>query len=291
MENPDFLLEKIIFSTFGGEEKIIEYHLVAAGNLNQAIYLKTAQQEYFLKTNHQNNPDIYKRESEGLDWTRNHCSLHVPKVIVTGTYGDTQYLLMEWIRASRSHPDYSEKLAEGLAELHMCTRKKFGLDVNNYISVLPQNNEPEMDWTSFFIQKRLEPMIQRAFYEGYISEKSLKEFRMIYPKLNDFFPHEKPSLLHGDLWSGNVMVNSLGFPSLIDPAVYFGHREMDLAFSKLFGGFDPSFYKAYQEVFPLDPGFEQRVEVYNLYPLLVHLNLFGTTYLSGITRVVKKLLR
>ncbi|MEX2566172.1 MAG: fructosamine kinase family protein, partial [Cyclobacteriaceae bacterium] len=209
----------------------------------------------------------------------------------TGTCEDTQYLLMEWVRTSKSDPAFSKKLGEGLAELHMHTQKEFGLDVNNYISVLPQNNENEMDWTSFFIQKRLEPMVQRAYYEGHISENFLREFRMIYPKLKGFFPYEKPSLLHGDLWSGNVMVNSLGLPSLIDPAVYFGHREMDLAFSKLFGGFDPSFYKAYQEVFPLDPGFEQRVEVYNLYPLLVHLNLFGSSYLSGITRVVKKLLR
>jgi fructosamine-3-kinase len=119
----------------------------------------------------------------------------------------------------------------------------------------------------------------------------LKKFQRIYPVLENFFPKEKPALLHGDLWSGNIMRGKNGMPVLIDPAVYYGHREMDLAFSRLFGGFESLFYESYETVFPLEPGFEERVPVYNLYPLLVHLLLFGKSYLSGIEKTVNRLLR
>lgn len=290
MEDPEQLLEAILVQIFGGSQVLEDYRLVAAGNLNQAIFLQTDKGAYFLKTNHQSNTDLYKKEAEGLELIRSNCSLHVPEPIAEGTLEDTNFLLMDWISPAKTKTNYWERLGEGLAELHICTQSLFGLDSYNYISVLTQSNQPTQDWKSFFIQQRLEPMLQKAFYENLITSKYMEEFREIYPRLAGFFPKEKPSLLHGDLWSGNVMVNSVGLPSLIDPAVYFGHREMDLAFSKLFGGFDPRFYAAYEQVFPLEPGFNQRVAVYNLYPLLVHLNLFGSSYLSGISQTVKKLL-
>ena len=290
MEDPEQLLEAILIQVFGGSQVLVNYSLVAAGNLNQAIFLQTDKGAYFLKTNFQSNTDLFKKELEGLELIRSNCSLHVPEIIAEGTLEDTNFLLMDWISPAKKQTAYWEKLGEGLAELHMSTRSLFGLDTNNYISILDQSNQPTQDWVSFFIHQRLEPMLQRAFYENLIPQKYMEEFREIYPRLDGFFPNEKSSLLHGDLWSGNIMVNSSGLPSLIDPAVYFGHREMDLAFSKLFGGFDPRFYAAYDQVFPLEPGFDQRVAVYNLYPLLVHLNLFGTSYLSGISQTVKKLL-
>ena len=145
-------------------------------------------------------------------------------------------------------------------------------------------------WVDFFIAQRLEPLLGKAYFEGLIEEDFLKKFRAIYPRLHEFFPKERPSLLHGDLWSGNVMADSHGFPALIDPAVYFGNREMDIAFSRMFGGFDQRFYDAYDAVFPLSDGFEERKDVYNLYPLLVHLLLFGKSYISGIQKVISKLI-
>jgi fructosamine-3-kinase len=172
----------------------------------------------------------------------------------------------------------------------MTTADQFGLHQDNFIASLGQDNTTNTSWTKFFIENRLEPLIGKAFYDSLISEKFLYRFREIYAKLESIFPKEKPALLHGDLWSGNVLRDNSGNPALIDPAVYYGNREMDLAFSRLFGGFDEGFYQAYEAVFPLEPDFEIRTDIYNLYPLLVHLHLFGKSYLSGIEKTINRLL-
>ncbi len=281
---------QVFLEVFGRELECAEYRMIAAGNINQAIYLNTEKGEFLLKTNHQDFTDLFKREKEGLDLLRSNCQLLVPQAIAEGRLEDRNFLLMEWIKSGKTVSEYSQVLGEGLAELHMATQSHFGLEVDNYISILPQSNEMRSDWVSFFIEKRLEPMLQRALYEGLVDERFVARFREIYPKLNGYFPNEKPSLLHGDLWAGNVITGPKGLPAIIDPAVYYGHREMDLAFSKLFGGFDHRFYQTYHSIFPLEPGFEERVDVYNLYPLLVHVNLFGRGYLSGVERTVKRLL-
>lgn len=290
MESLEGLFAHATLLAFGQSLAVQQYQLVAAGTRNQAIYLETEQGAYFLKTNHESAAEIFKRESEGLNWVRRNCSLYVPQTLAQGSYEDRHFLLMDWIPSAPKQPDYSERLGEGLAELHMCTAKSFGLDRNNYIAILPQNNDWKDRWFDFFVEKRLEPQLQLAYYNQLVDEKFLDRFRSLYPFLEGFFPVEKPALLHGDLWSGNVLPDAGGSPALIDPAVYFGHREVDLAFSRLFGGFDSRFYEAYQDVFPLEPGFEDRVAVYNLYPLLVHLNLFGKAYLSGIQQTLRRFL-
>ncbi|WP_439483069.1 fructosamine kinase family protein [Cyclobacterium plantarum] len=288
MDSPDELFDHICLTVFGGANSILNYRLVAAGSMNQAIYLNTEKGAFFLKSNFEQEADIFPREREGLDLLRENCNLYVPDTVAVGQFEDRHYLLMHWISSSFPKPDYSSRLGEGLAELHMCTSRQFGLDNDNYIAVLPQKNTWKSSWTSFFIENRLEPQLQLAFYKGLIDQEFLHYFRSIYEVLQDFFPSEKPALLHGDFWTGNIMVDSKGLPALIDPAVYFGNREMDLAFSRLFGGFTNGFFEAYQQVFPLEPGFEERVPVYNLYPLLVHLNLFGKAYLPGIQKTLKR---
>jgi fructosamine-3-kinase len=164
----------------------------------------------------------------------------------------------------------------------------FGLDSDNYIASLHQKNHQTDNWADFFIEQRLEPMLGMAYFDKLIPLDFLKKFQTIYTKMNSLFPKEKPALLHGDLWSGNVICDQNGKPCLIDPAIYYGHREMDLAFSRLFGGFDSRFYEAYESILPLEPDFESRIGIYNLYPLLVHLNLFGTAYLPGIEKIIKR---
>ncbi|SHN19744.1 Fructosamine-3-kinase [Cyclobacterium lianum] len=288
MEAPEELFDHISLTVFGGNNRILNYRLVAAGNMNQAIYLNTEKGSFFLKTNFEEDSDIFPREREGLSWLRDNCSLYVPETLAQGQFEDRHYLLMDWISSAFPKPDYSSRLGEGLAELHMCTSRQFGLDKDNYIAILPQKNRWTDSWPAFFIENRLEPQLQLALYKGLVDQDFLRYFRSIYERLQEFFPSEKPALLHGDLWSGNVMTDASGLPALIDPAVYFGHREMDLAFSRLFGGFTSGFYEAYQAVFPLEPGFEERMPVYNLYPLLVHLNLFGKAYLSGIQKTLKR---
>ena len=162
------------------------------------------------------------------------------------------------------------------------------MDHSNYIGRLPQRNAFEETWVDFFIEHRLEVQLGLAIYNGHVDSFYADRFRSIYAVLPDEFPDERPCLLHGDLWSGNVMIGPKGEPVILDPAVFYGHREAELAFTRMFGGFDPYFYSAYNEATPLEVGFESRIDLYNLYPLLVHVNLFGTSYLSGVERTLKR---
>jgi protein-ribulosamine 3-kinase len=282
--------EKILFTSLGFVPEISNVRLVSAGNINQAIYIETDFRPFLLKLNFDPNEAIFQKEAEGLELLRKNCFLKIPEVIAYGQQEGQNYLLMEYIDSGSHKPDYWHQLAEGLAELHMSTKSLFGLDEDNYIASLPQKNESMENWSGFFIYNRLDPLIGRAYYENLVSKDFLVRFQRIYTKLEGFFPKEKPSLLHGDLWSGNILRTEEGKPALIDPAVYYGNREVDLAFSKLFGGFDAQFYEAYDAVYPLEPDFEERVGVYNLYPLLVHLILFGKAYLPAIEKGIAPLI-
>jgi fructosamine-3-kinase len=283
------IYEKILFLSVGTSVKLNQTQLVAAGNINQGIKLETSNGPFFLKTNFEDRRDIFEKEADGLEYLRINCPLQIPEVISLGREEDYNFLLLEWISPEKTNPTYWQELGLGLAQLHMTTRQDFGYKTDNYIASLSQQNILIHPWTEFFIQNRLEPLIGKAYYESLVDLDFLKKFQKIYPVLEDFFPKEKPSLLHGDLWSGNIMRGKNGSPVLIDPAVYYGHREMDLAFSRLFGGFEESFYQSYETVFPLEPGLNERLPVYNLYPLLVHLLLFGKSYLLGIEKTVNKL--
>ncbi|MBA4302332.1 MAG: ketosamine-3-kinase [Cyclobacterium sp.] len=281
------IYQKVIFETLGPMAQLNSAVLIAAGNQNQGIKLDTSEGTFFLKLNFNHERDIFAKESEGLQKLRKATFLKVPQTYGYGQVEDYNYLLSEFIPTSRQQLDYWEDLGLGLAQLHLTHSKQFGLESDNFIASLHQKNDHHDNWPDFFIKQRLEPMLGKAYFDRLIPLDFLKKFQTIYSKMNSFLPKEKPSLLHGDLWSGNVICDQEGKPCLIDPAVYFGHREMDLAFSKLFGGFDSRFYEAYESIIPLEPDFESRIGIYNLYPLLVHLNLFGVAYLPGIEKIIK----
>lgn len=282
------IYEQVILETLGPMALLKSANLIAAGNHNQGIRLETSEGIFFLKLNFDHEKKILAKEAEGLQLLRKSTFLKIPQFFGHGRIEDYNYLLSEFIPSARQQLDYWENLGLGLAQLHLNTSRKFGLDSDNYIASLHQRNHQFDNWLDFFIEQRLEPMLGRAYFDRLIPLDFLKKFQTIYPKLESIFPKEKPVLLHGDLWSGNVICDGEGQPCLIDPAVYYGHREMDLAFSKLFGGFDSRFYYAYDSIVPLEPDFESRMGIYNLYPLLVHLNLFGTAYLPGIEKILKR---
>ena len=288
MLDPLEIYEQIVMETLGPLTQFKSASLIAAGNHNQGVRLETSKGPFFLKINFDHERDILQKEALGLKKLKKSTFLKVPETYGSGRIEDYNYLVSEFIPSSRQHLDYWEDLGMGLAHLHLNSNSHFGLDSDNYIASLVQKNQSFDNWLDFFIEQRLEPMLGKAYFDRLIPLDFLKNFQSIYPKLESLFPKEKPALLHGDLWSGNVICDQEGKPCLIDPAIYYGHREMDLAFSRLFGGFDSRFYEAYESILPLEPGFEARMGVYNLYPLLVHLNLFGTAYLPGIEKTLKR---
>lgn len=172
--------------------------------------------------------------------------------------------------------------------MHRNSSGQFGLDHDNYIGSLPQRNRFSASWAEFFVRERLAVQLQLAIDGGRIERQIASKFSAVFQRLHEWVPAEPPALLHGDLWSGNLLTSFAGNPCLIDPAVYFGHREMDLAMMRLFGGFHVDCFHAYAETFPLTPGFEDRADLYNLYPLLVHVNLFGGGYAAQVASIINR---
>lgn len=276
-------------SLLGSSVELQSIQMASGGSINQAYNLRTNQGLYFLKYNErQRFPKMFELEAKGLELLSAHSSFEIPKVIASGHFEEKSYLLLEGIQASTRAMNYWEEFGRNLAQLHKYAADKFGLDQDNYIGSLPQPNHWTESWSEFFVQHRLEYQHQMARDAGLVDATISQLFNKFYPQLENLFPEAQAALLHGDLWSGNFMTNQKGQATIFDPAVYFGHREMDIAMSHLFGGFQKPFYAAYHEAFPLDQGWEERIEICNLYPLMVHVNLFGTSYANRVKAILKR---
>jgi len=258
---------------------------VGGGSINQATVLKTTCGPYFLKYNSASlYPNMFVLEERGLQRLHDTGEVHVPQIISPGEIGEFSFLLLEYVDSAAPGKTFWEDFGSSLANMHKHTSDQFGLDHDNYIGSLKQSNNIHSSWASFFIEERLEPQVQMAN----LSPDVEKMFNKLYTRLDEIVPAEVPALLHGDLWSGNYMTSARGEPTLIDPAVYYGHREMDIGMTKLFGGFDERFYASYNAVFPMESGWESRMDICNLYPLMVHVNLFGGSYLSQVNVILDK---
>ena len=261
---------------------------VGGGSINMAYAVETGTGRFFVKLNSSARyPQMFEKEALGLSALANAGELPVPEVIGFDENHEQAFLVLKFIEAGVPSSGFWEDFGRGLARLHGHTADKFGFEHDNYIGSLPQSNTFHDTWTEFFIRERLMPQISRAFNSGLLTQSDRKAFERFFHRLDTIFPNEPPALLHGDLWSGNFMVNRSGKAVLIDPAVYYGHREMDLGMSQLFGGFHRRFYDAYHEEKPLKPGWEKRLDYCNLYPLLVHVNLFGGNYTYDVRRILK----
>ena len=262
---------------------------VGGGSISSTYKILSSAGMFFLKVNDAEYAGaMFKIEAEGLALLRENSSFTIPQVISINNESNRAFLIMDYIESSSRNRNYWENLGGSLAELHKQTNLSFGLIHDNYIGSLPQQNKFADDWSSFFIERRILPMVKLAVNNGLVTNAFVAKIELALIEIVELMPKDPPALVHGDLWSGNLMVDSSGQPCLIDPAVYYGHREMDIAFSHLFGGFEQRFYEVYQDVYPLEPGFDSRIDIYNLYPLLVHLNLFGRSYLGQIEHILTR---
>jgi len=276
-----------VLRPFDIDVSIQSFSPAAGGCINSGGKLDTSLGRYFLKWNDAARyPRMFEKEAAGLTMLAERKAIRIPKVAQLGEAGRYQFLLLEYIESISKSKDYWETTGRQLARLHHHKLDAFGLDHDNYMGSLHQRNAPQPTWVEFFIEERLKVQLNLASATGMVSADTLKKFDVLFSKLPALLPEEKPALLHGDLWSGNLMVDDRGAGCLIDPAVYGGHPEVDLAMTQLFGGFDDRFLAGYQEEQRLLPGFRERFDLYNLYPLLVHVNLFGTQYLNSVNSIL-----
>lgn len=290
MELSDSLLNLILpylKREFSANAAITSFNEISGGCINHGGVLVTTEGSFFLKWNSSHKyPHMFVAEAIGLNLIASTNAIQVPKVIGTVEDDIHQIIILELVNNDAPAKNYWKQFGVGLAHLHATRHDYFGLADHNYIGSLKQWNDPSESWVDFFIKKRLKVQLQLAASAG-LDVNVIQKFDALFKKLKHLLPMEKPSLLHGDLWRGNL-ITSQGRPCVIDPAVYYGHREADLAMTQLFGGFDPSFFHAYEEILPLEAGWRDRLDLYNLYPLLVHLNLFGRSYRSQIVSILKR---
>ncbi|HYE53273.1 MAG TPA: fructosamine kinase family protein [Chitinophagaceae bacterium] len=256
---------------------------VSGGSINTTWQIDTDRHTFFCKINNAKHyPGLFEIEAAGLNALKQAGCIKVPEVIAVSNFGSQQVLILEYIKPGSRTTGFWELLGQQLAKLHSVQQTRSGFEHDNYMGALPQQNEWTNDWHTFFRDKRLKPQIELARQHGLLSNGHVKLFEKLYDRLPEIFTDEPASLLHGDLWSGNFLCNTQQEPVLIDPAVYYGNSSMDLAMTTLFGGFHKKFYDAYAWWRPFPSNYEEQWQVCNMYPLLIHLNLFGSSYLASI---------
>ena len=267
---------------------VVSQSPVNGGSINECFQVKLADgQSFFLKRNKLHEfPGMFLAEKKGLELLAQ-SGAPTPTVLACWEEEPNQFLLLEYLKPQISSKEDWEKAGTHLAQLHQTTAENFGLDHTNYMGSLMQRNNFCNSFQEFLIVYRLGDQIRIARDSSLLQSTHVRAFERLFLRLDELIPSEKPALIHGDLWTGNVHETQHGI-YFIDPAISFSHREMDLAMSQLFGKLPEEFYRAYQEAFPLEQDWQKRIAIFNLYPLLIHLNLFGQSYLSSIEEVLKR---
>lgn len=283
-----FILQSLK-SVAGVSADTIQLTPVGGGSINETYKVTAGKELFFCKVNSVSKyPGLFDCEAAGLALLGWQNVIRVPRFIATGATEGWQVLLLEWIEQGLKSDAFWERFGQQLAALHHVQGEQFGLNSDNYMGALHQYNKGNDKWTDFFIHQRLQPQVKLAVDNKLLGITAANSFENLYKKLPDIFPAEPPVLLHGDLWSGNFLCDDKGQPVLIDPAVYYGHRSIDLGMTTLFGGFDALFYESYQHHYPLPVNYREQWDVCNIYPLLIHLNLFGKSYLADVLNAIRR---
>jgi len=277
-----FISEIIEHETGSVPHKIIR---LQGGDINQVYHCFTKNNQLVVKVNIAGKfPNMFEKEKKGLELLKPSNFL-IPKIFSIGSFRKLDYLILEYIKPGKAIN--WEKFGENLANLHQLSNNKFGLGYDNYIGSIHQINTYENNWLNFYTNHRIIHLMIVARNKNLLNYQDCRKIESMCGSFKDFIPFTLPSLLHGDLWSGNIICSENGSPVLIDPAVYFGHPEIDWAMLDLFGNYPQYSFEIYNEINPLEKGFEERKSIHQLYPLLVHLVLFGRSYYSSVMSKVK----
>lgn len=277
--------ENILGNFYGEYVEIKESH--KPDDNQHSLQLLTNRKSYFLKYQSlEDFPDIFDKDAAGLQLLGETGAIHTPFVFGTGKTKSHCFIIMEYVNPAKTTENFWPYFAEKVAQLHKNSHDLYGLDYDNYIDNVQQYNNFHENWYDFFILERLEPQVHKARNHNQINKGHVYKLENLYKQLINLIPEERPALVHGNLNSSNYLVNREGKPILINPAVAYNHRETDIAVSRLFKSFDPSFYTHYNRVFPMEKGWEERLDIYNLYPLLVQINKTGMRYLSQMEKII-----
>lgn len=294
--NPVVALAGRALAAAGLPDPVVQVQSLGGGCINNACRVETAGAAFLLKWNAHAPPGLFRAEAAGLELLQQAAAVRVPQVLAVADPAEQPaFLLMEWIATTGRTADRTlqERLGTQLAALHQAPvvhPGMYGLDHDNYIGSTPQLNGWESDWVRFFAEHRLRPQAELAARNGLLPAARRRRLDQMIERLPTWLAavERRPALLHGDLWSGNLLAAADATPVLIDPAVYYGDREAEIAYTELFGGFAPAFYAAYHAAWPLEPGYADRRDIYNLYHLINHLNLFGASYGAAVDAILQR---
>jgi protein-ribulosamine 3-kinase len=269
--------------------KIISANEIGGGDISRTFMVETAKGSFFIKYHSGASAfEMFEAEKAGLAAIGKTGSIAVPEVYFVQEYKGGALLIMEYIRRKSANKVDFFKLGEQLAALHQNNSEESGFVQDNFIGSLTQSNRKHIDWVDFYVEERLQPQMEMAIGSGRTDRKKMPEAERMKEVCMNIFGNPKASLLHGDLWSGNYLISSAGVPYLIDPAVYYGDSMIDLSMSRLFGGFGESFYEAYEAIHQRAENYSAKTDIYQLYYLLVHLNLFGSSYYQSVTNIIQR---
>ncbi|TRM11290.1 fructosamine kinase family protein [Lentibacillus cibarius] len=272
----------------GDDSPLRQKKRVTGGSINASYFVETAQASYFIKYHPDAPAHFFELEAKGLELIRQTASIFVPKVYTYSDEENNAFLVMEWIDGKRSR-DTEWKLGDRVARMHQTFAEKHGLTVDTFIGTLPQPNGLFSSWLDYYRDRRLTAQLELGIERGSITGKRRDRLEKLMENLDRWVPDDvAPSYLHGDLWGGNWLSGPGGDPYVIDPSFLYGDRHFELAFTELFGGYSVDFYKAYQDRFPLSPDYEDVKPLYQLYYLLVHLNIFGEVYGPAVDTILKR---
>ena len=271
------------------QSQITAFRPVSGGDISSAYLLKTQSQKFLLKVNSKSSAKtMFDAEQQGLRAIESTKTIAVPHVHLVDELDGKAFLLMDFVESRRPNAKDYTHFGRDLANMHLVSNDQFGFSSDNFIGSLSQSNAFHTDWAEFYWNERILPQLEIAKKNTALDDAKIPSKESALKILRQVFGEVKPSLLHGDLWGGNYLISTDGTPFLIDPAVYYGHSIVDVAMSRLFGGFDAEFYDAYHEIIPKQTYYQEQIKLYQLYYLLVHLNLFGRSYRSSVVDILER---